>query len=301
VRTKSTRFAILCSVLGAGHVVFALATGHLRPEHVLADGLIAIVPWFGPRAQALTRGGLLLALGGILFDNQRYLIPLRGVIHTGDIQDLDRMLFPAPGGISFPEFFATHHAAAADLFTGFAYGIYVFWLFAAAVVLFFIDERRFQRLCLAFLLTVVAGVLVYLVYPAAPPWYVMSHGPGPADPATAVASAAGAARVDELLGITYFASLYSRNPNVFGAMPSLHVAFPLLVAWTLGGVGPIYRAVTVGFTLLMAFAAIYLGHHWVLDVLAGAVIAILASVAARALTTTDPPRINAAVHFLGKN
>ena len=284
MKPNNRRFAILCSVLGAGHVVFALVTGHLRAEHVLADGLIAIVPWFGPRAQALTRGGLLLALGGILFDNQRYLIPLRGAIHTGDIHDLDRMLFPAPGGISFPEFFATHHAAAVDLLTGFAYGIYVFWLFAAAVVLFFIDERRFQRLCLAFLLTVVAGVLVYLVYPAA-----------------AVASAAGAARVDELLGITYFASLYSRNPNVFGAMPSLHVAFPLLVAWTLGGVGPIYRAVTVGFTLLMAFAAIYLGHHWVLDVLAGAVIAILASVAARALTTTDPPRINAAVHFLGKN
>jgi len=128
----------------------------------------------------------------------------------------------------------------------------------------------------------------------------MSHGPGPADPATAVASAAGAARVDELLGITYFARLYSRNPNVFGAMPSLHVAFPLLVACTLGAVGPIFRAVTVGFTLLMAFAAIYLGHHWVLDVLAGSAIGIVALVAARALTTREPLRINAPSHFLGK-
>jgi membrane-associated phospholipid phosphatase len=57
----------------------------------------------------------------------------------------------------------------------------------------------------------------------------------------------------------------------------------------------------VGFTLLMAFAAIYLGHHWVLDVLAGLVIAIGASVTARALTTSEPPRINAAVYFLGNN
>jgi len=273
------RFKIVCAVVAAGHFGLTLATGTMRAEHVLADALLVIVPWIGPRSEAFTRGALFLALGGILFDNQRYLIPLRGAIHTGDLRDLDRMLFPAPGGISFPEFFATHHAAAVDLITGFAYGVYLFWVFAGALVVFFLDERRFQQLCRAFFLSIVAGLLVYLVYPAAPPWYVMSHGPGPADPATAVASAAGAARVDELLGITYFARLYSRNPNVFGAMPSLHVAFPLLVACTLGAVGPIFRAVTVGFTLLMG---------------------IVALVAARALTTREPLRINAPSHFLGK-
>jgi hypothetical protein len=53
-------------------------------------------------------------------------------------------------------------------------------------------------------------------------------------------------------------------------MPSLHVAYPLLVlleGWSLMRYP--WRFATVFFFLLMCFAAVYLDHHWVLDELAG--------------------------------
>jgi len=114
----------------------------------------------------------------------------------------------------------------------------------------------------------------YYIYPAAPPWYLAQYGPGPAL-ASVAPSPGGAARVDELLGVSLFAGFYGRSPNVFGAVPSLHVAIPLLAAgfaWRMGSL----RGMTAAYALLMAFAALYLNHHYVLDLLWGAAYALLA-------------------------
>ncbi|HKA88041.1 MAG TPA: phosphatase PAP2 family protein [Haliangiales bacterium] len=281
-QTRRWRFPLLCVVLAAAHFTSVWATGRIRVEHVLADVLLAALPWFGARAESFVRGAVFLALGGALFDSQGVLLSLRGDIATGAIRAVDRAVFPAPGGLSWPEWFSVHHAAGLDLAAGFAYANYLWWVFAAAVVVFFIDVRAFYRLCVAFAATIAAGIVIYLIVPAAPPWYVAAHGPGPADPATALPNAAGAARVDALLGVTYFARLYSRNPNVFAAMPSLHVAFPLLTVWTLGATRTAFRIATIAFTLLMAFAAVYLDHHWVADVVVGAALASAVSLAVRA-------------------
>lgn len=103
---------------------------------------------------------------------------------------------------------------------------------------------------------------------------MLAHGPGPAD-LTVAPSAAGAARFDELLGIRYFSNFYARNPNVFGAMPSLHVAYPTVAAFFLWRQGPLLRAFGLLFAALVAFSAIYLVHHYVLDVVAGAAVGLV--------------------------
>ena len=126
-----------------------------------------------------------------------------------------------------------------------------------------------------FLVVNAMGVITYLVYPAAPPWYVLQYGPGPAD-LTAPPSPAGTARFDALLGINYFASFYSRNTNVFGAMPSLHAAYPFMVVFYVWNKGWTWRVLAAAFSALVSFSAIYLTHHYILDVLAGMVFAIAA-------------------------
>jgi membrane-associated phospholipid phosphatase len=120
------------------------------------------------------------------------------------------------------------------------------------------------------------GVVTYLLYPAAPPWYVMKYGPGPADMA-ALPSPAGTARFDALLGISYFAKFYARNSNVFGAMPSLHAAYPTFVAWQVWRLGRGWRVGTVAFAAVVVFSAVYLQHHYILDVVAGVTAALVAS------------------------
>ena len=57
-------------------------------------------------------------------------------------------------------------------------------------------------------------------------------------------------------------------------MPSLHVAYATLVAWLVFPLGRVLRWATVAFALSMAFSAVYLRHHYILDVIFGALLAV---------------------------
>src|SRR5882724_5367911 len=83
---------------------------------------------------------------------------------------------------------------------------------------------------LCFLLVNVLGFITYFVYPVAPPWYVSGYGFGPAR-MDVHSAAAAASRFDQLLGTHFFDQIYGRGIDVYGAYPSLHVAYPLLAVW----------------------------------------------------------------------
>jgi hypothetical protein len=140
--------------------------------------------------------------------------------------------------------------------------------------LFFKDKEQFMYFSWTFLLTNIIGFIIYYCYPAAPPWYVQQHGfsfqPGtPGSPA-------GLSRFDNYFGIRLFKSLYERGSNVFAAMPSLHSSYPLLVLYygvrnRMGWINLIFALITIG----IWFAAVYTSHHYILDVIAGIVCALL--------------------------
>jgi membrane-associated phospholipid phosphatase len=270
--SRPDRFRWLALILGLSHFALA-AAGGLRWEHVVADAVLILMPWVGPKSLAFARAAFPLWITGVLVDNQRYL-PLLGPIHTGDILRLEISLFPAPGQISWPQWFELHHTAALDLICGFAYATYLLEFFVVAAYFYLKREHRiFSALAWSFFAANVIGLITYVLLPVAPPWYVIAHGVNNPDP-RAIASAAGCARFDQLLGIHYFSSFYSRNPNVMGAMPSLHAAYPVLVAWYLWREGWTLRIAALIFVVWVGFAAVYLVHHYWLDVIAGVVIAI---------------------------
>jgi membrane-associated phospholipid phosphatase len=108
----------------------------------------------------------------------------------------------------------------------------------------------------------------YLLYPAAPPWYVTDYGFGPI-PEGVVAGTASAARFYALTGLVYFEHFYGHGTDVFGAVLSLYAAFSLVVFLTARGMGFAWSAWTMGFALLVGFSAIYLQDHYLIDVLVG--------------------------------
>jgi membrane-associated phospholipid phosphatase len=57
-------------------------------------------------------------------------------------------------------------------------------------------------------------------------------------------------------------------------MPSLHFATSLMAALLLAEAGPVAGAVGVTYTATLGFALVYLGEHYVVDLLAGAALTV---------------------------
>lgn len=90
------------------------------------------------------------------------------------------------------------------------------------------DYEAMCRFGTAFLVINVFGFMTHHAYPAALPWYFHQHGCA-VDLMARASEGPNLARVDRMLGFPYFASFYAGSSNVFGAVPSLPVAYPLLI------------------------------------------------------------------------
>lgn len=207
-----------------------------------------------------------------------------GSIHIADLWELEARCFSvltAAGPRSLSELISQTQSPWLDLVCGITYLLFLAEILGMTVVLFFRDRRKALVLSLGFLVTNLLGWVIWLLYPAAPPWYVDQHGF--ALVGEVAANPAGLARLDALLGVPLAAHFYAKNADVFGAMPSLHVAYGVLTAWVVAPLGGGLRLFTLCFAAAIAFSAVYLRHHYILDVLAGVLLAIFVAIALPAL------------------
>lgn len=137
--------------------------------------------------------------------------------------------------------------------------------------------RPLFKFVFAFGVMNLVAVLTHLVFPTAPPWYFLKHGIENAsydmkgDPAVL-------ARLDERFGMDMYHRMYERGGKVvFGAWPSLHAAWPYLMARFKPAV-PWLRLCVMqwAYVVLVWWAAIYLKHHYLVDLLGGVLYAELA-------------------------
>jgi membrane-associated phospholipid phosphatase len=88
--------------------------------------------------------------------------------------------------------------------------------------------------------------------------------------------AAGLTRFDELFGIKVFSLIYSRNSNVFAALPSLHCAYPVVILfYAFKNNSRIMKFLPALFMVGIWFSALYSGHHYLTDVIFGVVCAVI--------------------------
>ncbi|RYE74344.1 MAG: inositol phosphorylceramide synthase, partial [Myxococcales bacterium] len=270
-----------------------IATGKWHVEDYVVLPFYAALPWFGPGARRLSFSITPFLVAGILYDLYGLLMPYRGAVHVSDLYLTDLTLFGAPFAgtkMILPDWLALHAHPAIDAVTGAAYILYLAEVFILAIYLHFRDPPRTLVLGLGFFVMNVAGMILWFCWPAAPPWYVSLHGLGPAD-MSALPSPAGTARFDTLIGYPLFHGFYARSVNVFGAMPSLHCAYPTLTFLVVRSRSRSLFAFTLGFALLVVFSAMYLQHHYVLDVLAGLTTGTVCYFTARALAKVVTARL----------
>jgi membrane-associated phospholipid phosphatase len=119
----------------------------------------------------------------------------------------------------------------------------------------------------------VAGLVTYVLFPEAPPWYAARDG---VIAPVARVSARGwrwlhVGDVDSALG-----SAQRGGANPVAAMPSLHEAFAVLaVLFLLTQLRSRWGVLLWLYPAAMAIALVYTGEHYVLDLLAGAVFAVV--------------------------
>ena len=273
----------------------------LRWEHVALMIVVPALAYIGPRTKRLCVAAYPIALVGLLYDVMRYVKDV-GVtassVHVCDLRDAEVSLFgwgSGAGGRTLHDWFLTHHATALDLYCAVPYAFFLYAVLGVGVYLYRRDYSALQRLAWAFFLANIAAFVTYHLYPAAPPWYFHQHG-CVVDVAAAPSAGPRLLHVDAVLGYPYFQSMYARASSVFGAVPSLHSAYPLIIAiegWAV--FGRTGRALAVLFALSMWFSAVYLDHHWVIDVLLGIAYGAAASAVIRVIARLVAPPVRSQV------
>lgn len=184
--------------------------------------------------------------------------------------DVDRALFL---GALPPEFvqswFWSGHVRAFDWVIG-SFNKVHFFVPPTLLFLIWLDRRpHFVRCALAIVITSFIGALIFFAFPAAPPWLAAQHGLVDVVSINSLQDASNGLPK----GSSFIASQIPRNP--VAAVPSLHSAYALLtlmIAWSWR------RRVGYAFLvypLVMWFSIVYLGDHYVADIVAGVAVALI--------------------------
>lgn len=212
---------------------------------------------------------LLVAL--IIYDHTRGIADTLGMpVRVAELADVERTLF----GGTIPTTWLQQHLYDPAQVHWWDIGVSVVYFshfivpWVLAAVLYMRSRSTWTRYIRRVLLLSYAGLLTYVLLPAAPPWYAARVDVIPE----------GVSRIatrgwDEL-GLHSAGAWLSEaqaGANQVAALPSLHSAFAMLVAVTLWSHmrRPATRALLALYPLAMAFTLVYGGEHYVLDVLAG--------------------------------
>ena len=146
--------------------------------------------------------------------------------------------------------------------------------------LLWIHQRRFYYdYVAALILLSMAAFVTYLLLPVAPPWWAEQYGYVSGVLHLRDTGFQGLAHIFGFGNYFYSYSLYSISSNDVAAFPSLHAAYPFLgflfARRAFGKAGYLMLA----YTACIWFAIVYLGEHWVVDIIGGVVYASLAYLA----------------------
>lgn len=179
-----------------------------------------------------------------------------------DLAPLERALFggQVPTLLLQQAFYSPGRLGLLDLTAMFFYFMHFVLPVAVGFVFWLSSREHYWRFVSALLLLSFLAFVTYLFFPSTPPWLQF---PGEVHKITN--------ETVSKLGFNYFVSpLYSRlNPNLYAAFPSLHAAYPALAAFYARRRHSALALLLVAWALCVWFSIVYLGEHYVVDVLDG--------------------------------
>ncbi len=276
------RESILC-MIGVGFWLgITIAFIGFRPEHGIIALAILGLFYTCPTTRRLCVALIPFMIFGASYDWMN-LLPNYEVnpVDTIGLYETEKVLFGIPGadGVTLTpnEYFALHTSGFLDFICGLFYLCWVPVPMLFGVYLFMKQkDKTYIHFSLVFLLANLIGFAIYYIHPAAPPWYISEYG---SDVIIGThGSVAGLGAFDQMVGINIFETIYARNSNVFAAVPSLHSAYTFIAfLYAMKGNCRLWLKIFLGVvTVGIWFTAVYTSHHYLIDVIGGILVALLA-------------------------
>ncbi len=271
-RDAALHFGRISLLLGTLVLLVVVRSGVPPYFFVLAVAVSLAAVFVTARAGGNFRVWAVYVLAFVLFVYLRALADETGnPARFGYVVTLEKTLFMG----SVPTLWLQEHLYAAgkvgalEVSSLIVYSSYFLAPHLMALAVWRLDPGRFRPYVLAILGTFFACLAVSYVVPTAPPWKAGLVGDLPhvfriiRDISGGV-SPDGYRRAYEIAG-----------SNDVAAMPSLHMAIPLIIAFMAWRLHPVAGAAAFFYAAAMAFVLVYLGEHYVVDLLAGLLVAVV--------------------------
>lgn len=157
-----------------------------------------------------------------------------------------------------------------DFYLTFIHWSYFIIPHAVAVFLWWKYPSRFLRYLRAMTLLLTLGLALYFALPSNPPWMAPESVNTPGAPTVL--------RIMEPIATEIGGGLYEAGYKVVGesnpiaAMPSIHMAITFLLVGVAGYFSTGWRILAWLYSFSMGLALVYLGEHYVIDIVAGCLI-----------------------------
>jgi membrane-associated phospholipid phosphatase len=143
------------------------------------------------------------------------------------------------------------------------YSMHVPLVFATCLTVWFAKRALFGKYVTVMVLTSYAALVTFVLVPTSPPWY--------AGVATNLYQSASAGFIPQ--GLMSFLSLV--EVDKFAAFPSLHGAYAIIFSYFMIKIDRRLAIVAVPITAGILFSTLYLGQHYLIDLIGGAVYALI--------------------------
>jgi membrane-associated phospholipid phosphatase len=155
--------------------------------------------------------------------------------------------------------------AGADRFLAWTHWLWFAEPYLALALILARDDSKFPRAARQMAAVFDLGCAVYFAAPTAPPWWSAEQGLTEGEEIKRVMVEVG----ERTWGPAWPRMYETLGGNPWAAMPSLHFATSVSAALSLSEAGKVEGALGWTYALTLGFGLVYLGEHYVTDLLAG--------------------------------
>jgi len=186
---------------------------------------------------------------------------ISGIVHAHELISAELQLFGTIPTLVLQQFYRT---PVFDYLGAFFYSLHFMIPTVFGFILWKYSPENYRKFTFAFLVCTYSALITFLVYPSAPPWF-------------GVRAERVLFQIDHTIGLPVYATIFGLiQPNPFAAFPSLHATYPWLISLYAFKIKRFKALPILIIPIGIWFSAVYLGEHYIIDLLGGVAYSTLA-------------------------